>query len=294
MLNQVPQEIQNVIDQYEKEIEEKKLSEDIAKATELLESEKKGKAIYDEFLNSSLLLVPEWIRPFLDTNIEIDFHRIAKGWDRTENMVLNFDIPDLAGIKFSPSKNQWRCASAIFPRSYEYGLGAPYISFTDSSWWRESLPATLKIAKEVMAEHKENLAKYELDLLEDEKRRVRAEEQEAQRQAEQKKLDALFELKQQKEVSEQDALFDAIKDDAVALNMLRAFVLLRGERSHFETRINELDETLYFVEHDWSRRASELRRQADEAQRRADDEKRRLQSDLDDAESKLRKTKRGW
>jgi hypothetical protein len=103
-----------------------------------------------------------------------------------------------------------------------------------------------------------------------------------------------FEAERQRQKSEEQALFDAIKSDAIAVNLLKAFVLLRDERSHFETRLQEADETMYSIEDRWTRKATELRRQADEFQRRAEDERHRLESDLDDAEAKLKKVERGW
>ena len=76
--------------------------------------------------------------------------------------------------------------------------------------------------------------------------------------------------------------------------MLKAFVFLRDERSTFEQRLQDADETMSSIENRWSNRAEELRRQADDADRRAEDERRRLQDDLDDAEAKLKKAERGW
>jgi len=55
-----------------------------------------------------------------------------------------------------------------------------------------------------------------------------------------------------------------------------------------------MSDEMYGMEDRWSRKAADLRRQADEYQRHAEDEKSRLQSDLDDAESKLKNAKRGW
>jgi hypothetical protein len=95
-------------------------------------------------------------------------------------------------------------------------------------------------------------------------------------------------------VAEETALFNAIKDDPIAIHMLKAFVLLCDERNAFEQRINEMDEFMFGIEERWSRRAADLRRQAEDIERRAQDEQYRLQSDLDDAESKLKKAQRGW
>jgi len=94
--------------------------------------------------------------------------------------------------------------------------------------------------------------------------------------------------------AEEMALLNSIKDDPIAIHMLKAFILLRDERSTFEERIYEMDESMSSIENRWSRKAEDLRRQAGEMQRRADDEKNRLQNDLDDAETALKKAQRGW
>jgi hypothetical protein len=48
------------------------------------------------------------------------------------------------------------------------------------------------------------------------------------------------------------------------------------------------------MEERYSNRLAELRQQNEAAERNAQYEKDRLQSDLDDAESKLKKAERGW
>lgn len=102
------------------------------------------------------------------------------------------------------------------------------------------------------------------------------------------------EAQKQTERDEEQALFDALKNDSIAIHLLKAFVLLRDERSHFESRLEEADEAMYSIENRWSRRAEQLRDLADNIQRRADDERYRLENDLSDAESELKKAQRGW
>ena len=119
-------------------------------------------------------------------------------------------------------------------------------------------------------------------------------EREAKREEE---ADARRAAEREQEKSEERELFNLFKDDAVAINLMKAFMMINQERSMFEAQINDANETMYSIEERWTRRAEDLRRQANDAQRRADEERDRvssLQSDLDDAENKLKKTQRGW
>jgi hypothetical protein len=267
--------------------------EEEKKQRQLEEVKVQGQIKFNEYLQASILKTPEWIRPYLNLEFqEVDYVRIGGGWDRVENISLYFSIPGLANIQFDPIRGQWRTERAGWKK--QYNDAQPYLHFGNNSYWESDVEFVLRTAQGEMREYLGYVAEHAAEQEERARRaeaELRLDEQWKTQRAEE---DLRNELKRQQEQSEEQALFDAIKDDAIAIYMLKAFVLLRDERSTFEQRLSEADETMYSIEERWSRKAADLRRQADDAQRRADDEKARIQSDLEDAEAKLKKTQRGW
>lgn len=250
-----------------------------------------GQIKYNEHLQKAILQVPEWIRPYLDQPL-VNYERIAQEWDRVEGMRLHFSISGLAPIQFDSKDERWRSAVAHMGDAYDQS--PPSIAFGNDSYWKATLESTLIAAENEMTKYaafdKEWKALLERNQKEQEERAQRDNEREAQ----EVDFDHQRYLKEMQEQAEEQAIFDAIKNDPIAIHMLKAFVLLSYERSTFEQRLSEADEAMYSIDNHWSRKAEELRRQADDAQRRADNEKYRLQSDLDDAEAKLKKEQRGW
>jgi len=99
------------------------------------------------------------------------------------------------------------------------------------------------------------------------------------------------------EKEEDEQLFDALKNDKVAVLLLKAFLAIRQERSAFESEVSEANDSFYSMESFLSSEAADLRRQAENADRRAREEADRardLSNELDDAEAKLKKANRGW
>lgn len=289
----VPEFIASLIDQKRQALEEERRQKEEAEQREQEQQEAQGKAKYQEFLEESLLKVPEWIRTYVALS-DVNYVRIGKGWDRVENLDLFFSIPGLAAIAFDPQKANWRAMRANWSPSWDE---EPRLEFTNNSYWRSDLEYTLIEAHQAQEEYNQYLHQYAEQREERARRAEKYLQEEAQQAAREGEAQIQKELEQAQEKAEEQALFDAIKHDDIAIHLLKAFVLLRDERSGFEQRIYEMDETMYSIENRWSRRAEELHRQADEAQRRAEDERSRLQSDLEDAEAELKKaqrSQRGW
>lgn len=291
MSNQIPEEVITLIGAYEEaqRIEKENKEREQQRLTE--ETNAKGKAIVDGWIEKAFQNIPKWLRQYYVSEASnFDFHRVIQGWDHEKDMVLSFNIPGLAQIQFR--NGEWRSETSGWNRGYEDA--EPYIHFGRDCYWRSSLEATLVVAKGVMQEHQNNLIQYEAE----QARYFKQAAEDAQLEEQiGKKIQEEKEKQMEAEQAEEDALFQALKNDPVAIHMLKAFVLLRDERSTFEQRLDEMGEEMYSIENHYSRKAADLRRQADEAERRAREEQSRLQSlqsDLDDAEAKLKKVQRGW
>jgi hypothetical protein len=249
--------------------------------------------------------VPEYIRQYVVPDGAMpDFYRIGKGWEKP-NGWLYFEIPGLAKILFAPQAKEspWKYQTAN-PYEQKYGYDGdvihhePSLEFHDRSYgWTDDLDYALGRAQAEFQKYQEYVEEYAAKQEEiakaDEQREALAQAREV-RDAE---AAAQREREQAEEKAEEQALFDAIKNDPVAINLLKAFLMINQERSVFQERLEDYDQTMYSMEERWSRRAEDLHRQADEAQRKADEERDRassLQYDLEDAEKKLKKSERGW
>lgn len=269
--------------QFEQEEEERNR---LAKRNETIEA---GRVKLRSKVAELLTGLPEWLRQYDVTEISFsddDLVNVGDGYNKLDTLWLQFNIPGLAPIQYRSKSSDWRSAS-FFWDYYEYGPNKPDMGFTNGSYWRSDLEYTLVEAEYAMGEFNKRLEEYAQKIEAD---KVRAE-QELQNE---EKSHQARKHKQNDAEAEERELFNIFKDDPVAINLLKAFLMISQERSMFESQISDANETVYSVEARWSRRAEDLRRQADDAQRRAEDEKYRLQSDLDDAENKLKKAQRGW
>lgn len=294
--NEIPSDIAMIIVlKKAAELEEQRQKEQAEKRKQE-ELEVQGKIQVNEFLQQAILKAPEWIRPYLDPTVcEPNYSRIATRWDRVENLSLYFSIPGLAAIEFDPIKENWRTQHAHWDNSWD--VEEPELVFSNSSFWRTDVEFVLTQAREEFEAYEEYWKRYTARRAEQAIQREQDEQAAAKREERERKAEIQAELDHQKEQAEEQALFDLIKSDPIAMHMLKAFVFLRDERSTFEQRLYEADEAMSSMEGFWSNKASELRRQADDAQRRAEDEKSRIQSDLDYTKDELRKAEkaqRGW
>lgn len=252
----------------------------------------KGSQLYLDARSQSIEKLPEWIRSYVDEpTLDIDdYVRLGRGWDKPNDW-LTISIPGLSKILFNADKQSYLSARAWWNG---YTEREPELDFHQDDGWRKDLEYVLCVAERAMQEHQDNLTKWQAAKEEDLRR---YNQQEAFDQAADERTQEIARARAEQkahEKAEEAALLDSLKSDPIALHLLKAFVLLRTERSHFDEQLSEIDEAMCSIENHWSRRAEELRRQADEAERRADDDRLRMQSDLDDAESKLKKAQRGW
>jgi hypothetical protein len=282
----IPSEILEVIAQKNEEIKEEQERVERERREEAARWLDMGHKRLLQDYSAALALAPAWIRPFSVTLRNWDEEElrklgqcIARNWGHSETDVMWFEIPGLATVQFGGEKRGWRTEQAY--QSHEWGK-PPAMRFED--YWRQDLPSTLviaeKAARELMALQQEFEERQEerqaLNELSSE-----VEAGVAQRQEE----------RQAAEKSEEMALFDTIKNDEVALLLLRTLVAVHQERSTLTRQIEEATETTWSVEERLTQRAAELRRQADDAERRADDERRRA-SDLEDDLAKEKKLRR--
>lgn len=296
---QPPAIVEEIIERKRQALTEERRQKEEAERLRLGKLEAEGKAKFDTYFHESLQRVPEYLRSYYDFVWNPpDYVRISQGWDRVENYDLHFSVPGLATIVFDPRKNTWKSQYANWSPSWD---DEPRLQFGDGSYWNDDLDYILGVAQKARREYEDYQAQYAAQQEEQAKESERRDQMDQKVDAE---IATRREQETAKEQSEEQALFDAIKSDPIAIHLLKAFVLLRDERGHFEQRLYEADESLYSVEDRWSRKAADLRRQADESQRQADESQRRaeeeryrvssLQNDLDDAESKLKKVQRGW
>jgi hypothetical protein len=282
-----PQEIIALIEDAE---EERAKKNEEAKALEIAKADevrKEREAETSLLLDKVGYLIPDVIFPYLMFDKRTGHE--PNWWERS----LEFQIPGLAPIAMvftgvirgdeEPKLSHWSVAGVVDldwdedtdickSAGFSFRGNVSSTAKADSTNIRQVLWA----AKKVFEEKEDRQIQLDQSIARCHKRKQEQAE-EALRQA-----------------SEEKALFDAIKNDPIAVHMLKAFVLLRDERSAFEQCIEEMGDEMYGMEDRWSRKASDLRRQAEDAQRRADDDRRRLESDLDDAEAKLKKAQQGW
>lgn len=298
----VPAEIAAIIEQKKQAMQAKHEEEERTKLENRNQMIEAGRAAFRSKVAEMLKAVPDWLHQYDVTEItcsEDDLERIGEGYNKLDSLWLEFHIPGLAPIQFEREKtkgtenfsNLWRSAEMHFEHSYDYGYSdKPTLTFTNGCYWRTDLEFTLSEAEVNFSEFSARMAEYDQKLKD---AQIRAE-QEEEREV---KANARHAAEQAARDSEERILFNLFKDDPVAINLMKAFMMINQERTTFNAQLEDASETMYSIEQRWSHRAEDLRRQAEHAQRMADEERDRvssLQSDLDDVEGKLKKAQRGW
>lgn len=285
---EVPSNIEAVIAEYE----HKKSAE--MKERDQRDAEKRSVAIAQglEIVRQriselrSMSVVPEYLFEFdatLNSYDEDELVNISSNsgyyQNQLKSMALVFEIPGLATIQYR-HENGWR--SARVDRVFDDD-GPDGVAFTfQGSHFGPSVEDALCEAKKVFDEYQRisaSLEKNRAAMLE------LREEEKLERQ-----------LKEYAVEEEDRNLFDAFKNDEVAVFLLKAFLALRQERTAFENELQEASDSLWSTEERWERKAAELRRQAEHSERQANEERKRasdLENDLQDTEKKLKKTMQG-
>lgn len=284
----IPEEIKFMIESFERA---KAIEQDAKELAELVKAKKikeDSETQLRELLEKVEHLIPAFIFPYLIPSFESDLN--IEWWKR----MLVFHVPGLAPIAMfftgiirddeKPKVDSW-CVAGVADLDWDEDIDlCRTAGFSFSTI--DKVDADISNIYELLWVAKKSFEDKEVRQIELDQAIVRYH----------KRIE-----KQEKEkahqVSEEQALFDAIKNDPIAIHMLKAFILLRDERSAFEQRLEEMGEEMYSIENHYSRKAADLRRQADEAERRASEKEsnlRSLQNDLDDTEEKLKKAQRGW
>lgn len=283
MSEMVPGEILGMIEAEiakEKDALEKAKEEEEAKDARLLA---RGRELYQDYVDGVLPEVPEVMRPFLDESAVDDgvYRSIGLGY-KPESVGLMFSVPGLAPMRLNTKPEQWvwivaQIDSGVRSNSApEYDLKHYGKNFDDLD---PALVYAFNMATQ-FAKQTEEHRKY----LDDERRR----QEEYQAREEQEVNEAT--TGQEREESEAQALLDALKGDPVAILMLKAYLVIRAERSEFARRVNDMDEAMDCLQDASGRRVDILQRQAKEAKSQAEEERRRaddLQDDLDQAKKAI-------
>jgi hypothetical protein len=301
-ITEVPAEIATIIESKRQALLKERQEKAESEKREREEAEAVGKVKYDEYIQAALTKVPEFLHQYLSgTDDQPDYYRIGKGWETPRDW-LHFEIPGLAQIMFAPNAKQspWKYQTASpYDSHYSYDgettYSEPSLSFSDSQYgWMDDLDYALAGAEAELKKYQKYLEEWTVKQAEIAKasdlRRHEAELRE-RRDAE---AAAQREVETAREKMEEQALFDVIKNDPVVMHLVKAFILVMDERRDFNAQLEGANESAYFMEERYSNRLAELRQQNEAAERNAQYEKDRLQSDLDDAESKLKKAERGW
>jgi len=245
-----------------------------------------GRRILREKIAKTLLSAPEWIREYDRTEIEFDddyLERIGRGWDNLSDLLLRFSIPGLSLILHNID-GFWKCASVRGDEEVD-----PYLDFGNTVWHRD-LEEVLVYAKSEMILFEQKLIQHNkfMQTLQAAEENYEQDEQEAALRNQQS---------MQQERAETELLFAELKNDPVAILLMKAFLQIRQERSMFEKLLDDADEILISREERSSRKAEELRRQAVNAERKAEEERSRvtdLEDDLSSIKKKLDRVERGF
>lgn len=246
-----------------------------------------AKGILHAMIAERLLGVPDWLRPYDVTEkqwSEDDLENAGRCNSKFPQLKLYFDVPDLTQIAQNV-KGDWAAAYPV--KEYRE---APEIGFFRDTHFRSDLGYVLVSAQENLEEFIKLNSEYQEYLGE-----LRRQVEEDQHLQEIVTLSRQL-LCEHKE-TEEKALFEAFENDPVAIQLLKAFLMIRQERNIFEERISNADDTLCSVEERWSRKAADLRLRADDAERHANEEHERardLESEKDDIEKRLKKAEGGW
>jgi hypothetical protein len=284
----VPDDVAGIIAEKRLAMEMERKDKEVKERAERTAKIEQGKKFLREKIELTLMAVPAWLRQYDVTEFNWDERDLELTDRALKNIVLVFHIPGLAPIQFNSESNNWRAAQAY--EEWNGDWSTPTIKFNNSSYWRTDLEYTLIEAEQEMQNYDELQARYEMRKME--AQISAAEDSQREQESEHKQEGNLLQEK-----TEAETLFAIFKDDPVAVNLLKAFLMIRQERTIFEAQLEDANSSLYSMEEHWTRKAADLRRQADAAERRASEEFNRandLEDDLSKANKKVKESQRGW
>ena len=293
-MKKIPEPIAAIIEAEIQKINAERQKEKLAEEKERKELLKRGREYLSNWVKAQLEKVPEYLRPYyerLNTDSTDDDLAITYGQEgekRNPNSTLLFNVPGLSPLVYEPKNGQWACMKAQYKNDVNDD-----VEWMD--WWNAYL--RYERLESVLGQAMLEYERYEsLQVQCEERKAIRERAWQEEQVAESAIWMQTKEEKRQEQAEDQE-LFEAVKDDPVAVHLLKAFLSIRQERSMFEAQVADANNSMYSMDERWSRKAAELRRQADDAQRRAEEERNRassIEDDLDDAQKKIKKMERGW
>ena len=229
----IPEPIAEIVNAEELRIvEERKENEEKKEREKNLRSDR-GRAYIDQYVDSKLALVPEYLRPFyLYLRSDRSYEDLALAWGaENENSDIGLDlvfyVPGLAPLVLEVKTGVLSCYIALSNDEDDCAAWGDW----PNACRRHKRPETvLAFAKEEFEKYQEIERKYEED-------RERVRLQHVAKQAKAFEENAINAAIEEVEKSEEWELFNAIKHDPVAVQLLKAFVLTQQERNSFQQQI---------------------------------------------------------
>jgi hypothetical protein len=282
---QIPTNVVDLIVRKNRELQNERLAKEQQVRSEKNAHIDTGRKILREKITKALSSAPEWIREYDRTEREFDdnyLECIGRGWDNLSDLLLRFSIPGLPLILHNV--DAWMTASVKGDEEVD-----PYFDF-DQTVWHHDLDEALIYTKSEMLLFEQKLIQR------DEFVRARQATEEKYEQDEQETA-----LKNQQSIRQEkgevEMLFAELKNDPVAILLMKAFLQIRHERNMFEQLLADADEISISREEHNFRKAEELRRQAANMERKAEEERSRaneLEDDLRSIKKKLDRAERAY
>jgi hypothetical protein len=284
-IGSIPENIEVIIEAEEERIKKEQAEKEEKRRFDDQQRIERGRAYIKAYVDQTLQSVPEYLREFyhhLNEDHRSPDELAHLYGNENESLDVNRDlvfyIPGLAPIVYDVLSKSLGCFSA--QRNDEQDCAA-WGDWRNAYRRHSRIETLLVIAKNEFDKYQSIQSKYD-----EQERKRREREIEAQRIDYERSV--MEDAAEEVDELEDEVLFNAIKKDQVAIFMLKAFLAIRQERSIFEQRIEEADDSMMSMEERWSRKANALRKQAMEADRLASEERNRAQ----DLESELEKTKK--
>ncbi|MBI5964903.1 MAG: hypothetical protein HY863_15600 [Chloroflexi bacterium] len=234
-IGSIPESIELIINAEVERINKEQSEKEEREKVDYQQRLERGRAYIKAYVDRELEFVPEYLREFYHhlNQSNRDADELAHLYGRENesqdvNLDLVFYIPGLAPIVYDVYNESLGCFTAH--RNNETDC-AVWGDWRNAYRLRDCVETVLVIAKEEFDKYQTIQSEYDLRV---EKRRER-ELEEQRRDYERSVMDDAIE---EVEEMENEVLFEAIKDDQVAIFMLKAFVGIQQERKHFEQRID--------------------------------------------------------
>lgn len=234
----IPENIELIINEEIERINKEQAEKEEKERAEYQQRLERGRAYIKAYVDREMEFVPEYLREFyhhLNQNNRDDDELARLYGEENESGDISLDlvfyVPGLAPIVYDVHNESLGCFAALV--NDEEGC-AVWGDWRNIYRRRDRVETVLAIAKKEFAKYQEIELKFGQR---EEKRRER--EIEKQRRDYQRSLmnDAVKEVA----AMEDQDLFDAVKNDQVAIHMLKAFLAIQRERKEFERSVDEAE-----------------------------------------------------